>query len=415
MIIMYDFLLDEKAIEWKNRAREFAKKVPRDFIVKMDNEEIQYPREFVQMAAEHNLLGCRFPEKWGGGGADWITETAVNEEIGILSTALSCLFVLPSICGEAINMFGTDEQKEKYLKPTLQGKKFTAEALTEPRGGSDFFGATTTAVKEGDQYILNGEKRFVVGAEGADYYLVYAKTDTEAPPHKSISLFLVDKDFGVESKYLYGLMGTRGGGAGRLYFKDVQVPEENILWGEGRGGQIFYQMMIPERMTSATGSMGLRPYIDLCANYAQKRKAFGKPIKAFQGVSFRIADSLMLLDAMRGSCLITAKSLDENDGKSSGLCRRLVSQTKRFCTESAEKIINNCMQVLGGIGYTNVFPIEKMLRDFRLTTIWTGTSEIMNLIIQHEYYKELNEGKEKFRDIHKDAEESDAEDEIVYE
>ncbi|MHA1340531.1 MAG: acyl-CoA dehydrogenase family protein [Promethearchaeota archaeon] len=412
---MYDFLCDEKTLEWKKRAKEFAKKVPRKLIIDMDQEKVQYPKEFVQMAAEHKLLGCRFSSKYGGGDGNWVIETAVNEEIGVISTALSCLFVLPSICGEAIYRFGTEEQKQKYLKPTLEGKKFTAEALTEPRGGSDFFGATTTAKKEGDQYILNGQKRFVVGAEGADYFLVYAKTNPKAPPHESISLFIVDRKDGVETEYLYGLLGTRGGGAGRLVFRDVQVPEENLIGGEGMGGKIFYQMMIPERMTSATGVLGLQPAIDLVAKYASKRKAFGKPIRSFQGVNFRIADSLMLLDAMRGLCYMTALALDQNNGLTNSFVRRLVSETKRFCTENAYKILDNCMQVLGGIGYTNVFPIEKLLRDIRLSSIWTGTSEIMNLIIQHEYFKELEKKKEEHRDISLDAKEADAKDEIVYE
>jgi len=367
------------------------------------------------MAAENKLLGCRFPSRYGGGDGNWTIETVVNEEIGVISTALSCLFVLPSICGEAIYRFGTEEQKQKYLKPTLEGKKFTAEALTEPRGGSDFFGATSVAKKEGSYYILNGQKRFVVGAEGADYFLVYAKTNPKAPPHESISLFIVDRSEGVETKYLYGLLGTRGGGAGRLVFKDVQVPEENLIGKEGMGGQIFYQMMIPERMTSATGCLGLQPAIDLAAKYASKRKAFGKQIKEFQAVSFRIADCLILLDAMRAMCYMTAKALDQNNGITNSFVRRLVSETKRFCTENAYKILDNCMQVLGGIGYTNVFPIEKLLRDIRLASIWTGTSEIMNLIIQHEYFKELEKKPDEMRDISLDAKESDAKDEIVYE
>ncbi|GAH31905.1 unnamed protein product, partial [marine sediment metagenome] len=164
------------------------------------------------------------------------------EEIGVLGSSLACLFSLPSICGEALNKFGTEEQKLNYLKPMCEGKKFTAEALTEPRGGSDFFGATSTAVKEGDYYILNGEKRFVVGAEGADFFLVYAKTNPNAQPRDALSLFIVDKSEAVEVAYIYGLLGTRGGGAGRIIFKDVEVPKENVIMGEGKGGKIFYQM-----------------------------------------------------------------------------------------------------------------------------------------------------------------------------
>ena len=206
---------------------------------------------------------------------------------------------------------------------------------------------------------------------------------------------------------------ARGGGAGRLLFKDVQVPEDNIIGGEGRGGEIFYQMMIPERLTSAAGPAGMsRSAIEVATKYVHKRKAFGKPIKAFQGVSFKLADSVMLLDASRSMVYQTAKAIDTNQSPS--LCRRLVSEAKRFTTESSTTILNNCMQVLGGIGYTNVFPIERLVRDIRLATIWTGTSEIMNLIIQHEYYKEILSEKWGGRDIEKDAIENEAEEEKHY-
>lgn len=412
---MYDFMLNDNAIKWRNIARRFVKdEVPRQLVLDMDEDIIQYPREFVKNLAKNKLLGLRFPVEWGGAGLDWITEVAVLEEIGVLSMALGCAYSMPSICGEAINKFGTIEQKKEYLKPMLEGKKISAEALTEPRGGSDFFGATTKAVKDGQNYILNGQKRFVVGAEGADFFLVYAKTDPKASPHKSISLFIVEKKMGIEVKYHYGLLGTRGGGAGRIYFKDVIVPEKNIILGEGRGGEIFYQMMIPERLTSASAVLGMsRSSIEIATKYAHKRKAFGQLIKTFQGVSFKLADSIMLLDTMRSMSYQTAKAIDSEQAPS--LCRRLVSEAKRFNTESATVIINNCMQVLGGIGYTNVFPIEKYLRDIRLSTIWTGTSEIMNLIIQHEYFKEVMNLKKDSRDVEKDAKEFDAEDEKIYE
>ncbi|MHA1112529.1 MAG: acyl-CoA dehydrogenase family protein [Promethearchaeota archaeon] len=413
---MYDFMLNEESIKWRDKAKEFVKtQVPRQMILDMDEDVIQYPTEYVKKLAEWNLLGLRFPKQWGGQGLDWVTETAVLEEIGLLPMSLGCLYSLPSICGEALDKFGSNAQKEKYLKPMLKGKKFTAEALTEPRGGSDFFGATTTAEKEGDHYILNGQKRFVVGAEGADFFLLYAKTDTEAKnPRDSISLFIVDKEMGVESKYIYGLLGTRGGGAGRLFLKDVQVPEENLVLGEGKGGLIFYQMMIPERMTSAAGPLGMsRAALEIATKYAHQRKAFGQTIKSFQGVSFKLADSIMLLDASRAIVYQTAKAIDSEQPGS--ICRRLVSEAKRFSTESANTIISNAMQVVGGIGYTNVFPLERMFRDIRLSTIWTGTSEVMNLIIQHEYFNELLRTEETTRDVESDAKESDAPDEKIYE
>lgn len=411
---MYDFLLTPEQRALKLKARKFAKNIPRDLLLQMDAEEIQYPTQFVKDLASNNLLGMRFDPKYSGQGHNWVTEMAVLEEIGVLSMALGCLYSLPSICGEALHTFGTEAQKEKFLKPILLGEKFCAEALTEPRGGSDFFGATTTAVKDGDEYILNGEKRFVVGAEGADIFLVYAKTDPDAPRHKSISLFVVERSIGVEAKYIYGLMGTRGGGAGRLYFRDVRVPAENIILGEGEGGRIFNQMMYPERMTSAAGIIGMaNGCIDVATRYARKRKAFGKPIRAFEGVSFKLADALCLVDAARSLLYTAANALDTNQDPS--MCRRLVSEAKRVSTEYCYKAIDNCLQVLGGIGYTNVFPVERYFRDARLAQIWTGTSEIMNLIIQHEHFAQYDKKSREIRDIEADAAEADAPDEKIYE
>ncbi len=195
--------------------------------------------------------------------------------------------------------FGNEDHKQRYLVPTLKGEQVCAEALTEPRGGSDFFGATTTARREGDHYVLHGQKRFIVGAEGADYFMVYASTDPEAPPRDSLSCFLVDRDDDVEVKTVYGLMGARGGGTGRVLFRDTKVPAENLVGEENEGGHIFYRMMIPERMTSAAGCIGsAREAIELAARYTTRRKAFGMPIKNFQAVSFKIAESLVKLDSM---------------------------------------------------------------------------------------------------------------------
>lgn len=413
---MFDFMMSEKQKKLRDEVREFVKNdVPRQLILDMDAEKIHYPREYLKKAAGRKLLGLRFPAKYGGRGLDWEHEIIALEEIGVLGTSLACLYSLVSIVGEAINVFGTEEQKERFLKPTLEGRLTCAEGLTEPRGGSDFFGATTVAKKEGDHYIINGQKRFVVGAEGADYFMIYAKTDPSAPPHKSLSAFLVERGPGVEAQYIYGLMGTRGGGAGRVVFNNCKVPAENLLGKENGGAEIFYQMMIPERMTSAAGAIGMgRAALDIATDYSTKRKAFGKKIKEFQGVSFKLADSQTALDAARGIVYAAARAID--GGAAPGLCRRMVSEAKKFATDTAWEVVNNAMQVLGGIGYTNVYPIERILRDTRLITIWTGTNEIMNLIIQHEMFKDHAEAKKmNLRNLEQDAAAADREEEKVYE
>ncbi|MFW9917379.1 MAG: acyl-CoA dehydrogenase family protein [Candidatus Thorarchaeota archaeon] len=406
---MFDFLLTEQERNLKGEVRAFIRDdVPNDLVKDMDAGQVEYPREYVKKAAARNLLGLRFPLEYGGRGLPWSAEVVAIEEVGVLGCALACLYVLPSIVGEALHLYGTHEQKVKYLQPILEGKLFCSEALTEPRGGSDFFGATTTARKDGDYYILNGQKRFIVGAEGADVFLVYVKTDPEAHPHRSISVFLVERDMGVQVKKVYGLMGSRGGGTGRILFQDVAVPAENLIGELNAGGEIFNRMMVPERMTTAAGALGTaRAALEVAAKYSTKRKAFGQHIRRFQAVSFKIADSLCQLDAARSLVYSAARLIDAGIDS-----RRIVSEAKKFSTEMCWEVVNHCMQIMGGIGYTNVYPIERLLRDTRLMMIWTGTNEVMNLLIQHEYYKEMMETTEKPRDIEQDALGLDAEEKV---
>ncbi|MCL4557177.1 MAG: acyl-CoA dehydrogenase family protein, partial [Deltaproteobacteria bacterium] len=393
---------------------DFVKSVPKKLLMDMDDNKVVYPSWYVREAARRKLLGLRFSPEFGGRGLKWEDEIVALEEVGVLGTSLACLYSLVSIVGEALQVFGSDAQRKKYLRPLLEGRMFCAEALTEPRGGSDFFGATTTARKEGDHYVLNGQKRFVVGAEGADIFLVYAKTDEKAKPQMSLSVFVVERDMGVEVKHVYGLLGTRGGGAGRILFKDTEVPAENLIGEEGAGGLIFNQMMIPERMTSAAGALGgARELLKIAARYSDRRKAFGQKIRSFQGVSFKVADSIVDLDSASALVHAAARSVDEYG--STGMTRRLVSEAKRYATEMAWRVTNNVMQVLGGIGYTNVYPVERALRDARLAMIWTGTSEIMNLIIQHEYYREVLGENATMRNLEADAPEADREEEKIYE
>ncbi|MGD9111915.1 MAG: acyl-CoA dehydrogenase family protein [Desulfobacterales bacterium] len=402
---------EEKCIQ--QEVRKFVRdEISHDFIRALDKDEIKYPREYVENLAAHNLLGLRFNPKWGGRGLPWTAEVIAEEEIGVLGTTLGCAFVMPSIVGEALHVFGTDEQKERFLKPILQGKMISAEALTEPRGGSDFFGATTSAVLEGDHFVVNGQKRFVVGATEADIFLVYCRTNFDKDAHKyqRISAIIVERGPGVESEYQYGLLGTRGGGTGRLVFRNVKVPQENVIGELHSGAMIFHQMMIPERLTSAAASLGVRAALEVAVKYSQKRHAFGQAIRRFQAVQFMVADAITKLDAARALVYMAARAADTNAPN----VRRIVSEAKRYATDAAWEIANKAMQIMGGIGYTDVYPIEKAVRDIRLSQIWTGTNEIMNLLIQHEYYKEVLEGAEDVRNYELDAKNFDAETEKCY-
>ena len=409
----YQPLLNDVEKDLQQEVRRFVREeVSPDFIRALDRDEIKYPREYVEKLAAHNLLGLRFEPKWGGRGLPWTAEVIAEEEIGVLGTTLGCAFVMPSIVGESLHVFGTDEQKERFLKPILQGKLISAEALTEPRGGSDFFGATTRAELNGDHFVLNGQKRFVVGATEADVFLVYCRTNFDEKAHKyqRISAIMVERGPGVETEYRYGLLGTRGGGTGRLAFRNVRIPKQNLI-GELHGGAlVFHQMMIPERLTSAAACLGVRAALEIATRYSDKRHAFGQPIRSYQAVSFMVADAITQLDAARALVYMAARAVDENAPNA----RRLVSQAKKFATDMAWEVANKAMQIMGGIGYTEVYPIEKIVRDIRLSQIWTGTNEIMSLLIQHEYYKEVLQGGQDVRNVELDARGQDADAEKCY-
>ncbi|MBW2334839.1 MAG: acyl-CoA/acyl-ACP dehydrogenase [Deltaproteobacteria bacterium] len=408
---MFDFLLNEEEKALQNEVREFVKNdVPSKMVRDMDLSIIETGRPFVEMAGKKNLLGLRFPKQYGGRGLNWVAEVAAIEEVAVLGNSITCAYVMPCIVGEALNTFGTREQKERYIRPTNEGKLYSAEALTEPRGGSDFFGATTKAVEDGDSFILNGEKRFVVGAKDSDYFLVYAKSAPDAPPHESLSCFIVERAMGVKDQTIYTLLGTRGGGTGRLVFKDVRVPKENLVGELHNAYAVFNKMMVPERLTSGAGALGLgRAALEVATRYSTRRKAFGRTIDKFQAVNFMVADSVSTLDAARALVYTAARLVDSGADS-----RRLVSEAKKVGTEAAWEVINNAMQIMGGIGYTSIYPIERFLRDCRLAMIWTGTNEIMNLLIQHEYYNELKKRKIEPRDVEEDAITPDDE-EKVYE
>jgi butyryl-CoA dehydrogenase len=416
---MFDYLLTPDQIKIRDEARDFVKSIPRQMILDMDQDKIKFPKEFLREAGRRNLMGCRYPKEWGGRDMDWVTTGVIMEEIGTLGYEFSCVFgVGAELVCDAIIQHGTDAQKEKYVKPLLAGDLFAAECLTEPRGGSDFFGATSKAEDKGDYFLLNGQKRFIVGGEGADYFLVYARTnfDPKAKPQDCLTAFIVDRGPGVETKYLYNLMGCRGGGTARLVFKDAKIPKENVVGGVHGAYAVFNTMMIPERLGTALMTIGpARAALEVSTHYTARRKAFGQIIAQFEGVSFQVAEASMLLDACRSLGYTTCLAVDK--GVDRARVRRMISETKKFITENCQKVVHNCMQVVGGIGYTNVYPLERIYRDIRLASIWTGTSEVMSMIVAHEWYREYFKARQAklTRDIEADAEEAFAEDEKIYE
>lgn len=386
---MFEFLMTPEQKAYRDEVRDFAKSIDRQYLLDMDADKIKYPKEYLKEAARRNLIGIRVPKEYGGRGLKWEDEVISLEEIAVNGYIMACTYgVTGCLVPEAVMHFGTEEQKKKYLIPICKGEKFAAECLTEPRGGSDFFGSTMYATKDGDDFILNGQKRFIVGGEGADFFLVYAKTNAEGGPADSMTCFMVEREMGVQTEYLYGLMGCRGGGTARLVFDNVRVPKSSIIGEFNKAYKVFNQMMIPERFGTAAMTIGAaRPALEIATDYTTKRKAFGKTINKFQGVSFKIAESAIKLDSCRSFIYTTAKAVDAGD-TNPDLVRRLCSESKKFVTEQCWDVVNLSMQCMGGIGYTDVYPIEKIVRDMRLAMIWTGSNEVMTNIIQHEWYEE---------------------------
>ena len=414
-MIENDFLSTEEEAKLREEIKDFVKSVDPELLRKMDRNEVDYPFEFLHQAAKRKLLGLRFPKEYGGREMTWTAEMIALEEIGVLGMGLGCSYAMVSIVGEALNRFGTKWQKEKFLKPIIKGEKLSAEGLTEPRGGSDFFGTTTKAERKGNKWIINGEKRFIAGGKAADFYVIYARTDPKGPGHKALTMFIVEREMGVKIEEVYNLLGFRGMGTARIVFENTEVPDEYRVGELNGGAAIFNRMMVPERLTSAAGAIGTaRAALEIAIKYSTRRKAFGMPLRNFQAINFKIAESVAKLDAARALVYTAAKAADASDKGLPVDPRRLVSEAKCFATDVGWEVVNVAMQILGGIGYTQVYPIERLLRDIRLAPIWTGSNEIMKLLVQHEVYKMMGMPS-RDRDVEMDAMEWHKEVEKVYE
>ena len=414
-MIENDFLSTEEEAKLREEIKDFVKSVDPELLRKMDRNEVDYPFEFLHQAAKRKLLGLRFPKEYSGREMTWTAEMIALEEIGVLGMGLGCSYAMVSIVGEALNRFGTKWQKEKFLKPIIKGEKLSAEGLTEPRGGSDFFGTTTKAERKGNKWIINGEKRFIAGGKAADFYVIYARTDPKGPGHKALTMFIVEREMGVKIEEVYNLLGFRGMGTARIVFENTEVPDEYRVGELNGGAAIFNRMMVPERLTSAAGAIGTaRAALEIAIKYSTRRKAFGMPLRNFQAINFKIAESVAKLDAARALVYTAAKAADASDKGLPVDPRRLVSEAKSFATDAGWEVVNVAMQILGGIGYTQVYPIERLLRDIRLAPIWTGSNEIMKLLVQHEVYKMMGMPS-RDRDVEMDAMEWHKEVEKVYE
>jgi alkylation response protein AidB-like acyl-CoA dehydrogenase len=348
-------------------------------------EEGMFPRDILQKLGEQHLLGTAFSKTDGGVGLGWSFEVIVAEEISAVSAATEMARLASgALYAAPLAYFASKAQKHKFLRPVLAGDKVGALALTEPGAGSDAGSIKTHAERRGEGFVLNGEKRFITNGGVADFLFVFAVTNPGKPPKSGVSALVVRRDSeGVQTVKSYGLLGMHGANVVHLRFRNVRVPKENVVGGLHRGFPILLDELDRERPAVAAGMLGIaRSAFESAVDYSTRREQFGRPIREFEGVSFKLADMLVKLEASRLLILKAARLLDE--GK---LARLEGAVAKLFATESAFEITHQALQVHGGIGYTTDLPIERYFRDARFMMIGGGTSEIMRFLIQREIYK----------------------------
>ena len=328
---------------------------------------------------ELGLLGMPFPEEWGGGDTDTLGYTIGVEEISRVcgSTGLS-MAAHTSLGTYPIYTFGTEEQKKKYVPDLASGKKFGGFGLTEPGAGSDAGGTQTTAVRDGDHYVLNGTKCFISLGGVADLYGVFASTC----PHKKtkgLSAFIVLRETnGLSVGKIENPMGMRGAAGAEIIFEDAKVPKENLLGKEGDGFMILVNSLNVERLWFASMALGTsQGALDYAVQYAKQRVQFGRPIAEFQGIQFMLADMAIQIEVGRSILYDAASEIDrgiKNDGSKSAIA-------KCFITDTAMKVTTDAVQILGGYGYIKEYPVERMMRDAKATQIAAGTNQIQRVLI----------------------------------
>ena len=372
-----NFQLSEEHEMLRKMVREFALEQVAPTAAERDENETFDMNIFKQMA-ELGLTGIPWPEEYGGAGMDYLAYVITIEELSrVCASTGVVLSAHTSLAGWPIYKYGSEEQKQKYLRPMAEGKKVGAYGLTEPGSGSDAGGMKTTAKLDGDDYILNGSKIFITNGGIADTYVVFAVTDPTSK-HNGTSAFIVEADtpgFSVGKKEQK--LGIRSSPTTEIMFDNCRVPKENLLGKEGEGFIIAMKTLDGGRNGIAAQAVGIaQGALDAAVGYAKERVQFGKPIAAQQGVSFKLADMATQIEASR---LLTYQAawLESNDlpyGKASAMAKLLAGDT-------AMKVTTEAVQVYGGYGYTKDYPVERYMRDAKITQIYEGTQEIQRLVI----------------------------------
>ncbi len=374
-----DFVLSKEHQLLRKMYRDFAENEVKPLAEELDEEE-RFPMETVEKMAKLGMMGVYFPKKYGGAGADVLAYAMCVEELAkVCGTTAVVVSAHTSLCCAPIFENGTEEQKMKYLPDLLSGKKIGAFGLTEPGAGTDASGQQTTAVldESGENYILNGTKCFITNGNVADVFVVMAMTD-KSKGTKGISAFIVEKDFpGFSQGKHEKKMGIRGSSTCDLIFEDCIVPKENLLGKEGEGFKIAMKTLDGGRIGIAAQALGLgEGAVNEAIKYTKERIQFGKRISQFQNTQFQLADMHTRMQAAQSLVYSAACKKQNHEPYSMD-----AAMAKLFAAEAASDVTRRAVQLFGGYGYTREYPVERMMRDAKITEIYEGTSEVQRMVI----------------------------------
>jgi len=349
------------------------------------DESAEFPWDMVELMREHELFGLAFDEEHGGSGAGSLMLLVAVEEVSRACATTGLVLAVQELSSLALRLAGTDEQKNRYLPRLASGESIAAYALTEAGSGSDSAAMRTQAKRDGEEYVLNGSKRFITNAGVAGLYTVFAKTDPEGG-HDGISCFVVEADAaGFEVGRLEPKMGIKGSTTGELFFNDCRVPAGNLIGEEGEGFKIAMRILDRSRPGIAAQALGIaQGATDYALEYAKSRETMGEPIAEHQLVAGKLADMETRCEAARGLLYKAGLMIDED---APGLTK-VSAMAKLFCSDTAMDVTTDAVQILGGYGYIKEYPVERMMRDAKITQIYEGTNEIQRLVIAREMVRE---------------------------
>jgi alkylation response protein AidB-like acyl-CoA dehydrogenase len=381
----YDPLSDEQR-EIRELVRTLAQERVAPRAAEIDKKG-EFPWDMVELFREHELFGLPFEEQYGGTGTGTLMVLVAIEELSKVCATTGLIMAVQELGSLGIKLAGTDEQKERFLPRLASGEWLAAYALTEPGSGSDSAAMRTEARLDGDAYVLNGGKRFITNAGVAGLYVVFAKTDPEAG-HSGISAFAVEADTpGFEVGRIEPKMGIKGSTTGEIFFNDMRVPAENLLGEEGEGFKIAMRILDRSRPGIAAQGLGLaQGATDYALEYAKTRETMGKPIAQHQLIASMLADMETKCEAARGLLYKIGLMIDE--GAPDDELTKTSAMAKLYCTDVAMEVTTDAVQVLGGYGYMQEYPVERMMRDAKITQIYEGTNQIQRLVIAREMVKE---------------------------